>query len=132
MKRPQIDFIIPSIENEDKGMVLHFTSVEEIDSVIESLEEARAEFEHLIEMKRIKNREKKLRRKVRRELGLDFNDPKVKEKLKFYEDNFSERVFKCPEILDEVRIRPRTHIAEVDISAFDDKGRIDLFIVINE
>lgn len=132
MKRPQVDFIIPSMENEAEGMILHFDSVEDIDSVIESLQEARAELEHLIEMKRIKNREKKLRRKVRRELGIDFNDPKVKEKLKFYEDNFSERGFKCPENLDEVRIRPRTHIAEVDISAFDDKGRTDLFIVINE
>lgn len=52
MKRPQVDFIIPSVENEDEGMVLHFTSVEEIDSVIESLEEARARLEHQIEMYR--------------------------------------------------------------------------------
>lgn len=66
--KPQVDFFIPSYENEDEGMVLHFTSVDEIDSVIESLNEARAELEHQIEMKRIKNREKRKRRKERIDL----------------------------------------------------------------
>lgn len=41
-----------------------FTSVEEIDSVIESLEEARAVLEHQIEMYRQKRREKRFRRKI--------------------------------------------------------------------
>lgn len=66
--KPQVDFFIPSYENEDEGMVLHFTSVDEIDSVIESLNEARAELEHQIEMKRIKNKERRKRRKERIEL----------------------------------------------------------------
>nr|DAW10702.1 MAG TPA: hypothetical protein [Caudoviricetes sp.] len=66
--KPQVDFFIPSYENEDEGMVLHFTSVNEIDSVIESLNEARAELEHQIEMKRIKNKERRKRRKERIEL----------------------------------------------------------------
>lgn len=66
MKRPQVDFVITSIENEDEGMVLHFTSVEEIDSVISSLEEARAGLEHQIEMYRQKKREKRFRRKIRK------------------------------------------------------------------
>lgn len=66
MKRPQVDFIIPSIENEAEGMILHFTSVEEIDSVIASLEEARSELEHMVEMRRQKIREKRFRRKIRK------------------------------------------------------------------
>lgn len=79
MKRPQVDFIIPSIENEDEGMVLHFTSVEEIDSVIESLEEARAGLEHQIEMYRQKRREKRKRAKAMKRNGCTSIDDKIKE-----------------------------------------------------
>lgn len=75
--KPQVDFFIPSYENEDEGMVLHFTSVNEIDSVIESLNEARAELKHQIEMKRIKNKERRKRRKERIEL----DKPNVKQGL---------------------------------------------------
>lgn len=82
--KPQVDFFIPSYENEDEGMVLHFTSVDEIDSVIESLNEARAELEHQIEMKRIKNREKRKRRKER--IDLD----KLNLKGEFKADNLNE------------------------------------------
>lgn len=83
MKRPQVDFIIPSIENEDEGMVLHFTSVEEIDSIIESLEEARAGLEHQIEMYRQKRREKKKRAKAMKRNGCNSIDDKIKEIEKF-------------------------------------------------
>lgn len=84
MKRPQVDFIIPSIENEDEGMVLHFTSVEEIDSVIDGLNEARAELEHLIEMKRIKNHNKRVRRNLRKKFGsnFDLDALKVRDQIK--------------------------------------------------
>ena len=38
--KPQVDFIIPC-NNQDGEMVLNFRNVEEIDSVIQSLEECR-------------------------------------------------------------------------------------------
>lgn len=100
--KPQVDFFIPSYENEDEGMVLHFTSVNEIDSVIESLNEARVELEHQIEMKRIKNKERRKRRKERieldktivrdrfEELYKDLSIPKMSEDLsKEYEKVFN-------------------------------------------
>lgn len=77
MKRPQVDFIIPSIENEDEGLVLHFTSVEDMDSVIERLKEARDELEHLIEMKRIRIHNKRVRRNLRKKFGSDFELDKL-------------------------------------------------------
>lgn len=46
-------------------VVLNFTDTEDIDRLIEVLNTARAELEHQIEMKRIKNREKRKRRKER-------------------------------------------------------------------
>lgn len=84
MKRPQVDFIIPSMENEDEGMVLHFTSIEEIDSVIDILNEARAELEYLIEMKRIRNHNKRVRRNLRKKFGsnFDLDALKVRDKIK--------------------------------------------------
>lgn len=86
MKRPQVDFIILSFENEDEGMVLHFTSVEEIDSVIESLEEARAGLEHQIEMYRQKRREKKKLAKAMKRNGCTSIDDKIKEIRKSFEE----------------------------------------------
>lgn len=77
MKRPQVDFIIPSIENEDEGIVLHFTSVEDIDFVIEGLEEARAGLEHQIEMYRQKRREKKKRARAMKKNGCTSVDDKI-------------------------------------------------------
>lgn len=86
MKRPQIDFIIPSIENEDEGMVLHFTSVEEIDSVIESLEEARAGLEHQIEMYRQKRREKKKRAKaMKRNESTSIDDKEIRKSFEEFD-----------------------------------------------
>lgn len=67
--KPQVDFFIPSYDNEEEGMMMHFTSVSQIDDVIESLNEARIELARQIEMKRINNREKRKRRKQR--LALD-------------------------------------------------------------
>lgn len=86
MKRPQVDFIITSIENEDEGMVFHFTSVEQIDSVIESLEEARAGLEHQIEMYRQKRREKKKRAKAMKRNECTSIDNKIKEIRKSLEE----------------------------------------------
>lgn len=86
MKRPQVDFVITSIENEDEGMVFHFTSVEEIDSVIASLEEARSELEHMIEMYRQKRREKKKRAKAMKGDGWTLMEDKIKEIRKSLEE----------------------------------------------
>lgn len=47
-------------------MVLNFRNVEEIESVIDSLEECRAELEHQIEMERQRRREKRKRANMRR------------------------------------------------------------------
>lgn len=46
-----------------------FNSLDDIDLCIEMLQEARAEFEHRIEMKKMKAREKRNRRKGRRKNG---------------------------------------------------------------
>lgn len=62
--KPQVDFIIPC-NNQEGEMVLNFRNVEEIESVIDSLEECRAELEHQIEMERQRRREKKKRNKKR-------------------------------------------------------------------
>lgn len=67
--KPHVDFFIPSYENEEEGMVMHFTSVSQIDDVIESLNEARIELARQIEAKRINNRERRRRKKER--LALD-------------------------------------------------------------
>lgn len=58
-------------ENVDVTGTVIFQSIKEIDEVIEKLQEARAEFEHRIEMKRQKAREKRKRRnkKLRNESG---------------------------------------------------------------
>lgn len=73
--KPHVDFFILSYENEEEGMVMHFTSVSQIDDVIESLNEARIELARQIEAKRINNREKRKRRKER----IDFDKPNVKQ-----------------------------------------------------
>lgn len=62
--KPQVNFIIP-LENSLGDAVIHFNTVEEIESVIDSLEECRAELEHQIEMERQRRREKKKRNKKR-------------------------------------------------------------------
>lgn len=63
--KPKVDFIIPC-DNEEGAMVLHFYKIEEIESVIDSLEECRAELEHQIEMEKQRKRDKKKRAKMRR------------------------------------------------------------------
>lgn len=63
--KPQVDFIIPC-NNQEGEMILNFRNVEEIESVIDSLEECRAELEHQIEMERQRRREKKKRYKMRK------------------------------------------------------------------
>lgn len=50
-------------ENGDVVSTVTFQTIEYIDQCIEKLQEARAEFEHRIEMKRQKAREKRKRRK---------------------------------------------------------------------
>lgn len=85
MKRPQVDFIIPS-KNEDVELVINFTNVEEIDSVIESLEEARVGLEHQIEMYRQKRREKKKRAKAMKRNECTSIDNKIKEIRKSFEE----------------------------------------------
>lgn len=62
--KPQVDFIIP-LENSLGDAVIHFNTVEDIDSVINTLEEVRAELEHQIEMEKQRRREKKIRKKKR-------------------------------------------------------------------
>jgi hypothetical protein len=58
-------------------VVLNFTDTDDIDRLIEVLNNTRTELERLIEMKRIKNREKRKRRKGR----IDFDKPNVKQGL---------------------------------------------------
>ena len=49
-------------ENGDVVSTVTFQTIEDIDQCIEKLQEARAEFEHRIEMKRQKSREKRKRK----------------------------------------------------------------------
>lgn len=56
--KPQVDFIIPC-NNQEGEMVLNFRNVEEIESVIDSLKECRAELEHQIEMEKQRKRDKR-------------------------------------------------------------------------
>lgn len=95
--KPQVDFFIPSYDNEEEGMMMHFTSVSQIDDVIESLNEARIELARQIEMKRINNREKRKRRKQRLALG------KLNLKGEFNVDNLNE----CGEVEDESKMYER-------------------------
>lgn len=62
MSKVTLDFIF---QDEDVKVIstVTFQSIEEIDLCIEKLQEARAEFEHRIEMKKQKAREKRKRRK---------------------------------------------------------------------
>ena len=71
MGKVNLDFFF----HDEKGDVISkvtFQSLEDIDLCIEKLQEARAEFEHRIEMKRQKAREKRKRRKekLRNESGI--------------------------------------------------------------
>lgn len=95
--KPQVDFFIPSYDNEEEGMMMHFTSVSQIDDVIESLNEARIELARQIEMKRINNREKRKRRKQILALG------KLNLKGEFNVDNLNE----CGEVEDESKMYER-------------------------
>lgn len=64
--KPKVKFNIENCETDEK-ISINFYDVETIDSLIESLEEARAELEHKIEMERLRNREKKQRKKLEKE-----------------------------------------------------------------
>lgn len=57
--------------NEDGDVIstVTFNSLDDIDLCIEMMQEARAEFEHRIEMKKMKAREKRNRRKEKKNLG---------------------------------------------------------------
>lgn len=83
-------------------VVLNFTDTDDIDRLIEVLNNARAELEHQIEMKCIKNKERRKRRKERieldktivrdrfEELYKDLSIPKMSEDLsKEYEKVFN-------------------------------------------
>ena len=99
--KPKVDFIIPC-DNEEGAMVLHFYKIEEIESVLASLEECRADREHQIEMEKQRKRDKRKRAKMRRKASnmnvedmLNQNDDEMKEF-----DKLSEEV-KFNKIMDE-------------------------------
>lgn len=62
---PRVDLMI-SFDNDFDNVVLHFDDLEEIDSLINSLEECRAELEHQIGMEKQRKRDKKMRKKMRK------------------------------------------------------------------
>lgn len=63
--KPKVKFHIENCETEEMFSI-DFYDVETIDSLIDSLEVARAELEHKIEMKKLRKREKKQRAKMRK------------------------------------------------------------------
>ena len=95
MGKVNLDFFF----HDEKGDVISkvtFQSIEDIDLCIEKLQEARAEFEHRIEMKRLKAREKRMRSKGKRTNG---NIPQeVFENLRKAEETYN----KMPEYLKTV------------------------------
>lgn len=92
MGKVQMEFCI---HNEDGNVVskIVFDSLEDIDFCIDRLQEARAEFEHRIEMKKMKAREKRNRRKGR--MGNGDVPKEVIDHLRKAEDTYN----KMPEYL---------------------------------
>lgn len=114
MGKINLDFFF----HDEKGDVISkvtFQSLEDIDLCIEKLQEARAEFEHRIEMKKMKAREKRNRRKGRRKNG---DVPKeVLDHLRKAEDTYS----KMPEYLKPI-FKPMLDMAKQFVE--DTKKRV--------
>ena len=104
MGRINLDFNFLN-ENGDVISTVTFQSIEDIDLCIEKLQEARAEFDHRIEMKKMKAREKRNRRKGRRKNG---DVPKeVLDHLRKAEDAYN----KMPEYLKPI-FKPMLYMAK--------------------
>lgn len=97
--KPKVDFIIPC-DNEEGAMVLHFYNIEEIESVIDSLEECRAELEHQIEMEKQRKRDKRKRKKMREKQWIEQQEKELKEKAE--------------QFIDSLNIREKISISELD------------------
>lgn len=78
--------------NEDGDVIstVTFNSLDDIDLCIEKLQEARAEFEHRIEMKRQKAREKRKRRKDKSRLTPEDTMSKMEEEYKKLIDSYNQ------------------------------------------
>lgn len=97
MSKIKLDFIF----HDEYGRAINtvtFNSVEEIDDCIETLQEARAEFEHRIEMKRQKAREKRKRRKEKLSEKSGCNMNEMEEEYKKLIDSYN----KMPDFLKEL------------------------------
>lgn len=64
--KPKVEITLVHEEGLLEDVVLGFTTLEQIDSFIETFEEMRADLEHQIEMEKIRKREKRKRTKMRR------------------------------------------------------------------
>lgn len=78
--------------NEDGDVIstVTFNSLDDIDLCIEKLQEARTEFEHRIEMKRQKAREKRKRRKDKSRLTPEDTMSKMEEEYKKLIDSYNQ------------------------------------------
>lgn len=118
MSKVTLDFYF----HDEDGKVIStvtFQSIEEIDDCIETLQEARAEFEHRIEMKRQKSREKCKRRnkKLRNESGTSIAE--MENSYKKLMDSYN----KMPEFLKEL-FKPATDaVTELVESARKENGK---------
>lgn len=89
MSKIKLDFIF----HDEYGRAINtvtFNSVEEIDDCIETLQEARAEFEHRIEMKRQKSREKRKRKKDKHRLEPEDTMSKMEEEYQKLIDSYNQ------------------------------------------
>lgn len=90
-------------ENGDVVSTVTFQTIEDIDQCIEKLQEARTEFEHRIEMKRQKAREKRNRRKEKLSKKSGCNMNEMEEKYKKLIDSYN----KMPDFLKDL-FKPAT------------------------
>ena len=90
-------------ENGDVIGTVTFQSLEVVDLCIEKLQEARAEFEHRIDMKRQKAREKRKRRKDKLSKNANANIEGIEKPYKSLMDSYN----KMPDFLKEL-FKPAT------------------------
>lgn len=64
--KPKVEITLVHEEGLLEDVVLGFTTLEQIDSFIETFEEMRADLEHQIEMEKIRKRDKRKRAKMRK------------------------------------------------------------------
>lgn len=64
--KPKVEITLVHEEGLLEDVVLGFTTLEQIDSFIQTFEEMRADLEHQIEMEKIRKRDKRKRAKTRR------------------------------------------------------------------